>query len=167
MRVFIKTVKNYKQISRIIVLSFIGLLSINTSFAGSYYNNNHEYRSGSHRAQNKHRSTVTIDYGYSDTHRAPRHAERRRYSHERRSDSYRPAHQYNSYRSHTPRYQQHSRNYYNSVSYSSYNGHNNAAATIVGGAIGGVIANDISGGDGAATAIGILGGAVLASGLSH
>ena len=52
------------------------------------------------------------------------------------------------------------------MSYSSYNNYD-PVATIVGGAIGGAIANDISGGDGAATAIGVLTGAVLVGGLHH
>ncbi len=154
--------RNYRIKLSIVFIAIFGLLSINQSFADSSDRDDNEYRGGHHSSNNKYRSSRSRDYPRHNRYIMNKHHNPRHYGTHPRHYNSRPRHA--NYRYWHPRNEHYSTYYTSSVSYSD---HNDAATTIIGSAIGGVIANDISRGDGAATAIGILTGAVVANELAH
>ncbi len=148
---------------KMLIISISSVLFISTSYAGSY-NNSHQYR-GHNSGYNK-QHTPRYNYGHSNNYRNRGHV--RTY---RSHDQYR-VHRHHSQCGHQYYPQSHSYGYSNghvsnSVTYIEYGANDHTAATIVGGAIGGVVANDLSHGDGVATAIGVVTGAIIAVGLDH
>lgn len=152
---------NHRQVLSMLFFAGIGLLSVNLSYADSYSRSySHSYsgnRHNNYRHYRNHRSHEARHYR--------RHYDQPHHSYYYDNHNYYGDHNYRHH--HYPKIKSYTTNYSSSVSYTTYSDHHDIATTIVGGALGGVIANDLSGGDGAATAFGILTGAVIADGLGH
>ncbi len=160
---------------KVFIISLFSLVFMSSSYADSQYRSNghyrsdHQYRNNNHSGYNKHRSSRSHDYGNRhNSRRAVRHTRTynhgQNYSHHQHSQSCGHRVYYN--------YSDHSYNVLNThsgynVSYVEYGNNGHAAATIVGGLVGGVIASDISHGNSAATALGAITGAAIAIGLDH
>ena len=180
--------KKHKLILAMVFVSFTGLMSMNQSYASSYYNQDRDYKNkhgysdsrsnsrSQHKNKRHHSRHAKRQHRSYDRRHQPVHGHHHRNKHNYRShqhhnighnQGHNHGYKYSEHRDNYPRIERYSTNYSSSIRYNGVSHHNNAAATLVGGAIGGAIANDISGGDGAATAFGIVTGAVLANGFNH
>lgn len=151
-----------------LIITIIGLLLISPTYADSVYRDSHDYQYDHNPAYYGHGSSHSYDYGhpaYNQHEIRYYQSHDPYYSPEYYPEQY-PRHIHNSYCGH--QYQlNHSAYRYNYDNHIEYGTNSHVGATIVGGALGGAIANDISHGNGAITTLGVITGAALAVEFDH